>query len=111
VGSRPAEFAIPVPLSVGHDLAKFESGEPTLDEWLCKRALRNAELAATKTYVVCATESQQVIGYYALCMGQLLNRDAVGSMRRNMPAHIPAVISLDSLFTLPGSEKDSGNFC
>jgi hypothetical protein len=53
-------------------LANFNCGEPTLDEWLRKRVLRNAELAATKTYVICPTGSYQVVGYYAVCMGQIL---------------------------------------
>jgi len=35
---------------------------------------------------------QRVVGYYAVCMGQILNQDTVGSMRRNMPVNIPAVI-------------------
>jgi GNAT superfamily N-acetyltransferase len=32
-----------------------------------------------------------VVGYFALSMGQILAQETVGSMRRNMPKHIPAV--------------------
>ena len=49
-------------------------------------------MAATKTYVVCPAGTQRVVGSYALCMGQILNQEATGAMRRNMPRHIPAVI-------------------
>lgn len=82
----------PEPLGAGHDLSVFSSGEPSLDDWLRRRARQNTEIAASKTYVVCPAGSQRVVGYYAVCMGQILNQDAVGSMRRNMPVNIPAVI-------------------
>lgn len=82
----------PVTLTVEHDLTDFNSGEVLLDSWLRDRALDNMEMAASRTYVVCHANSLKVIGYYALCMGQILNQEAVGSMRRNMPRHIPAVI-------------------
>jgi GNAT superfamily N-acetyltransferase len=70
----------------------FNSGEPSLDDWLRRRARQNAEIGASKTYVACPVSTRRVVGYYALCMGQILNQDAVGSMRRNMPVNIPAVI-------------------
>jgi len=85
-------FAEPIPLTAVHELADFQSGEPVLDEWLRERALHNMDAAASKTYVVTAHGSRRVIGFYALCMGQILNQDVTGSMRRNMPRHIPAVI-------------------
>jgi GNAT superfamily N-acetyltransferase len=82
----------PVPLTAAHDSADFQSGEPVLDEWLRSRALANMEMAASKTYVLCAQGTQRVIGFYAICMGQILNQEATGAIRRNMPRHIPAVI-------------------
>ena len=54
--------------------------------------MRNMKAAATKTYVICPAESTVVVGYYALCMGQMLATDVTGSMRRNMPSQIPAVL-------------------
>jgi len=87
-----SQLLAPAPLSEAHDLSQFNSGEPTLDAWLRQRALKNAEILATKTYVTCPSDSHRVVGYYAVCMGQILNREGTGSMRRNMPQHIPAVI-------------------
>ena len=63
-----------------------------LDEWLRERALQNMEMAASKTYVICNAGTLRVVGFYALCMGQILNQEVAGSMRRNMPRHIPAVV-------------------
>lgn len=85
-------YAEPVPLTAAHDIAEFQSGEPALDEWLRARALQNMDMAASKTYVICSQGTQRVVGFYAICMGQILNQEATGAIRRNMPRHIPAVI-------------------
>ena len=50
------------------------------------------QTAASRTYVICLSRSQQIIGYFALSMGQILAQDVTGSMRRNMPHSIPAVV-------------------
>ena len=44
----------PVPIGPGHDLSNFNSGEPSLDEWLKKRALKNHAAGASRCFVVCA---------------------------------------------------------
>jgi len=85
-------FGAPVPLTARHDTDDSNSGEPVLDDWLRQRALANMAIAASRTYVVCPAGSPRIIGFYALCMGQILNQDATGAMRRNMPRRIPAVI-------------------
>jgi GNAT superfamily N-acetyltransferase len=84
-------FTRPSALLLEHDVSDFFSGEDVLDEWLRKRALSNQKIGASKTYVTCAGNTQRVAGYYALSMGQILNHDVPGSMRRNMPVAIPAV--------------------
>ncbi|MCD2174471.1 GNAT family N-acetyltransferase [Rhizobium sp. C4] len=89
---RQAQFRSPEPLTAAHMLDGFQSGEPVLDEWLIKRARANAALGASRTFVCLSSGATVVAGYYALSMGQVLNRDATGAMRRNMPQHIPAVI-------------------
>lgn len=50
------------------------------------------QMAASRTYVVCPTDSYRIAGYFALSMGQILAQEVIGSMRRNMPRTIPAVI-------------------
>jgi GNAT superfamily N-acetyltransferase len=85
-------FDAPVLLTEAHDGSTFDSGEPVLDEWLRRRAWNNLLTAASRTYVVCPTGSSRVIGYFALSMGQILADEASGSMRRNMPKFIPAVV-------------------
>lgn len=82
----------PVLLTEAHDGSSFDSGEPVLDDWLRRRAWNNMLVAASRTYVACPASSPRIVGYFALSMGQILAREAVGSMRRNMPQTIPAVV-------------------
>jgi GNAT superfamily N-acetyltransferase len=92
----------PVPLTPAHEVSAFQSGEAVLDSWLRTRALQNMAIAASKTYVLCAEGTQRVIGFYALSMGQILNQEGTGAMRRNMPRNIPAVmlgrLAIDQIF-------------
>jgi GNAT superfamily N-acetyltransferase len=87
-----ARFGAPLPLTARHDTDDFTSSEPVLDDWLRRRAFANMAIAASRTYVVCPAGSPRIIAFYALNMGQILNQEAAGAMRRNMPRHIPAVI-------------------
>lgn len=50
------------------------------------------QITASRTYVVCPSASRRIAGYFALTMGQILAQESTGSMRRNMPKHIPAVV-------------------
>ena len=90
--SENKRFCSPAYLTERHDLEDFQSGEEALDSWLRDRALDNMATGASRTYVICPSRSLKVIGYYAICMGQILNQDVTGSMHRNMPRQIPAVI-------------------
>jgi GNAT superfamily N-acetyltransferase len=85
-------FGAPVLLDETHDHSTFDSGESVLDEWLRKRAWHNLQVAASRTYVVCPFGSKQIVGYFAVSMGQMLAHEVTGSMRRNMPKQIPAVV-------------------
>lgn len=41
--------------------AEFDSGEPSLDDWLKRRAVKNQRNDASRTYVVC--DGEAVFGY------------------------------------------------
>lgn len=82
----------PVLLTQDHDALAFSSGEPVLDDWLRRRAWNNQQAGASRTYVVCEAASRTIIGFASLSMGQVIARDVPGSMRRNMPNFIPAVV-------------------
>lgn len=80
----------PAPLDSSHDLADFHSGVPVLDDWLKRRALRNQESGATRTFVV--REGNRVVAYHALASGGVAAIQASGRFRRNMPDPIPVAI-------------------
>ena len=80
----------PEPLADDHQVDGFDSGEPSLDDWLKRRARANQASGASRTYVVC--ERNRVIGYYALSSGAVAQAGVPGRFRRNMPDPIPVVI-------------------
>jgi len=80
----------PEKLQPHHSFKTFDSGKPVLDEWLQKRALRNEETGASRTYVVCI--KKRVVGFYALAVGSIEAIKAPGKIRRNMPDPIPVMI-------------------
>lgn len=80
----------PQKLAAEHVLEEFDSGEPSLDDWLRRRALRNEADGASRTYVIC--EGLRVVGYYVLAAGAIAHEGAPGSVRRNMPDPIPVMV-------------------
>ena len=81
----------PQPLAAGHRLDTFDSGEPSLDDWLRRRALRNQDNGSSRTYVVC-DETDSVIGYYCLSAGAIGHAEAPGNLKRNRPDPIPVIV-------------------
>lgn len=83
-------LAAPVALARGHDCSAFDCGHPELADWLQRRARANEEAQGSRCFVVC--EGERVIGYYALAAGSIQRAHARGSVRRNMPDPIPAIV-------------------
>ena len=80
----------PAPITSGHALADFDSGEVFLDEWLKKRAIKNHAVGASRCFVLCAGAA--VIGYYSLSAGAISHASAPKAMRRNMPDPLPVLL-------------------
>jgi len=83
-------LSAPQPLSDEHHLADFDSGEPSLDDWLRRRAAKNQANGSSRTYVVC--EGDRVIGYYCLAAGAVGHAEAPSTMRRNRPDPLPVLV-------------------
>jgi len=81
----------PQPLAPIHDCSGFDCGEPTLNEWLKRRALANQITGASRTFVLVG-ELNRVLGYYALAVGAVAHIDATGAVRRNMPDPVPVMV-------------------
>jgi len=53
-------LSAPEPLAQHHQISGFDSGVPSLDDWLKRRALANQVSGASRTFVVC--QDTQVVG-------------------------------------------------
>lgn len=85
------KLSSPQPLTAGHLVDDFSSGEPVLDEWLKRRAMNNQLTGASRTFVV-ADDANRVHGYYALAAGAVAHPLATSAVRRNMPDPVPVLV-------------------
>jgi GNAT superfamily N-acetyltransferase len=87
-----SDFRAPEPITDAHDLTRFDCGQPSLNDWLRRRALSNETSGGSRTYIVCGTSTQRVVAYYCLAAGAVVNAAAPGRVRRNMPDPIPVMV-------------------
>ena len=85
-----AELSAPTPLLATHVTDEFDCGVPALNDWLRKRALKNENSGASRTFVVC--QDNHVKGYYVLDSGSVMHKQAPSKVRRNMPDPVPVMI-------------------
>lgn len=78
-------------LDPAHQLDRFNSGRPELDEWLCRHALGAAAQRTARTFVWHRGDGV-VLAYYSLA-AHLLQREALpSSIGRGGPRQVPAVL-------------------
>ncbi len=82
--------APPAALTRDHEISEFDCGNDVLNDWLIKRALKNQNSGASRTFVIC--QDNQVIGYYALASGSVERMATPKSIARNMPEPIPVMV-------------------
>jgi GNAT superfamily N-acetyltransferase len=87
---RFRELTAPSRLLATHKVEQFDCGEPSLDDWLRRWALKNEENNASRTYVVC--HGDEIVGYYCLANGGIDRIKAPKRMQRNMPDPIPVMV-------------------
>jgi GNAT superfamily N-acetyltransferase len=83
-------YSPPQRIKPEHQLDDFDCNEPSLNDWLKKRALKNDLQDASRTYVVCCDD--RVVAYYSLHLGCIKHSEAMGKIKRNMPDPIPAIV-------------------
>jgi GNAT superfamily N-acetyltransferase len=81
----------PTPMSSAHDVSRFSSGKPALDDWLRNNAAES-EGRTARTNVVC--EGNRVVGYYCISTGSVERGALPSKMKRarGMPNQIPIAI-------------------
>jgi predicted N-acetyltransferase YhbS len=57
-----------------------------------KKAIKNQNRSNAKVYVVTDSDTEQVVGYYAIAMGFVQRENPMGSFRRNSPNPIPMLV-------------------
>lgn len=85
-------FEWPRPISASDEVAQFDCGERTRNNWLSLRAIRNEDEGNSRTYVAVERESGTVAGYSCLSANSLAHEHADGALRRNAPDPIPTVL-------------------
>lgn len=84
------QLAAPTLLTLEHDTSSFDCGEASLTDWLKRRAVKNQDSGASRTYVVCS--GKRVIGYFALATGCVDRANAPSVVARSMPNPIPVIV-------------------
>lgn len=97
------EYSLPRPIAEADETTDFDSGEPSLDEYLRRRALTNHVHGAARCFVTC--RDGRVVGYYALTAASVQRRDVAGKVRRNMPEPVPVIL----LSRLAVDRKEQGS--
>jgi len=84
---------MPRPLGATDELADFDCGDDSLNDWLATRAWRNQMGGASRTYIAAPVDDERSIaGYYALAVGEAYHVGLPGYVRRNMPEPVPVVV-------------------
>jgi GNAT superfamily N-acetyltransferase len=96
-------YSQPRPIHHDDDASTFDSGEPSLDDYLRNRALHNHEQGASRCFVTCRAD--RIVGYYALASASIEHRDVAGKIRRNMPDPVPVIL----LSRLAVDRKEQGS--
>ena len=84
------KITAPAPISAKHNLADFNCGVPSLNDWLKRQALKNEGAGASRTFVAC--KDLQVIGFYSLAVGSGHRQETPGKIKRRMPEPVPVMI-------------------
>ena len=79
-------------LTAEHDLADFDCGEPTYNDWLTRHAAASVRAGVAATYLLLeeSDQSERVVGYYAINPTQVVRDDLPKSLSRGWPQTVPA---------------------
>ena len=81
-----------------HAVEQFTCGQPELDRFLTRHALRAQQANSSQTYV--AVSDNEVVGFYTIVAGEVHHTDAPERVVKGMPRHpIPLLVWPASLFT------------
>jgi len=85
-------YSGPTLLTSEHTLEGFDCGEPTLNDWLARRALGNQASGTSRTWVVIDEPARTVVAYYASSTASVMRAAAPRRIARDQPADLPAIL-------------------
>lgn len=86
------ELRRPAPLEPGrHDREQFDSGEPSLDQWLRRYAGQNRRRDTAATWVIADTE-HVVVAYASIAMTGIDRSAAPDALAKGAPDPVPALL-------------------
>lgn len=99
------------PLTERHDRAGFDCGDVELNRWLREVAKQHKEKGVSSSFVLVADgSSQEIQGFYAISLAELVNADLPAQYRKRLPTKVP-VFRLGRLATaLNHQGKGIGEF-
>jgi predicted N-acetyltransferase YhbS len=78
-------------LSPNDIISDFDCGDPDRNDWFTKRAVRSTQSDDARTYVA-RTREGEVIGFFALAVGSVMQAALPGKFRRNAPDPVSCVL-------------------
>jgi GNAT superfamily N-acetyltransferase len=104
-------FSDPEPLERKHELAGFDCGAPSLNNWLSVHARGAAGVGSARTYVIVDGRQKRVVGFHALTAASITHGEATERVRKGMPRYpIPAVLLSRLAVDLSAQGKGLGAF-
>ncbi len=79
-------------LAPEYDLAGFDCGEPSYNEWLQRHAATSVQAGVAAVYILLEEhpETSRVVGYYAINPTQVLRAETPKQLARGWPQTVPA---------------------
>jgi GNAT superfamily N-acetyltransferase len=90
-----------------HRTTEFACGNDSLDRWLKRYAGQSDRRDAARTFVA-TDEQNEVIGYYALVVGELVHEEATEAVRRGMSRHFPIPVPIIARLAVDQRHQDAG---
>ena len=82
----------PRPLKKGDSRDSFDCGQDTLNAWFKSNAWRNQQAGVSRTSVLVHSETDKIVGYVSLTVGEVRREFLPKSRQRNMPDPIPVFL-------------------
>ncbi len=82
----------PRPLREDDDRSQFDCGRDSLNGWFRRHAWNNHLSGASRVNVICAADSNALIGYVTLSSGQIERSFLPKSRQRNQPDPLPVTL-------------------